>query len=69
MNFVGATQPRDTCGGELLLALSDCGPNACKKQSGDMVIFMLQEATVLSDCSNRVIVNKTQKHRHVFINI
>ena len=60
------------CGGGLVdycMLYYDCGSSACKKQGGDVLIFVLQEATILSDCSNRVIVNKTQKHRSMLKNI
>ena len=60
ISWWGTTQPKDTYGGGLLHALSDCGLSACKKQSEMYFIFVLQEATVLPDCSNRVIVNKTK---------
>ena len=57
--FLCGVQPRDTCDGGLLHALVIVVQMHVKSR---VEMFVLQEAiqTVLSDCSNRVIVNKTK---------
>ena len=51
--------------GGLLHALRDCGSSACKGRVGMCLSLCYRRP----DCSDRVIVNKTQKRRHVVINI
>ena len=58
----GTTQPRDTFGGNLV----DYGMlKVIVVHCGYVLIFVIQDATVLPDCCSRVIENKTQTYASV----